>query len=126
MYAQKRYLNNLVDPSFQGVSRLFVLCFENENYRVSYSNYCLPKVEIKDYNITIDGKNFLDQPINSKFKTNKKTRRISTGQGDDFTICFLLDYSNIKDYYKMIAIDLNKQQTLDADPISNKLILPQI
>ena len=48
-YAQNRYLNHLVDPSFQGVNRLFVLSFENEDDRRSNSNYYLPKVEIKDY-----------------------------------------------------------------------------
>ena len=58
-YAQNQYLNHLVDPSFQGVNRLFVLSFENENGRTSHSEYYLPKVEIKDYNVKIDGKTFL-------------------------------------------------------------------
>ena len=57
-YAQNRYLNHLVDPSFQGVNRLFVLSFENEDGRTSHSTYYLPKVEIKDYNVMIDGKIF--------------------------------------------------------------------
>ena len=70
-YAQNRYLNHLVNPSFQGVNRLFVLSFENENDRTSHSTYYLPKVEIKDYNVMIDGKNFFDQPINSDLKTWK-------------------------------------------------------
>ena len=48
--AQNRYLNHLINPSFQGVNRLFVLSFENENDRRSHSTYRLPKVEIKDYN----------------------------------------------------------------------------
>ena len=58
-YAQNRYLNYLINPSFQGVNRLFVLSFENENDRTSHSTYYLPKVEIKDYNVMIDGKTFL-------------------------------------------------------------------
>ena len=70
-YAQDRYLNHLVDLSFQGVNRLFVLSFENENDRTSHSNYYLPKVEIKDYNVMIDVKNLFDQPINSELKTWK-------------------------------------------------------
>ena len=49
-YAQNRYLNHWINPSFQGVNRLFALSFENENYRTSHSNYYLSKVEIKDYN----------------------------------------------------------------------------
>ena len=70
-FAQNRYLNHLINPSFQGVNRLFVLSFENENDRTSHSNYYLPKVEIKDYNVMIDVKNLFDQPINSELKTWK-------------------------------------------------------
>ena len=115
-YAQNRYLNHLINPSFQGVNRLFVLSFENEDERTSHSTYYLPKVEIKDYNVMIDGKNFFDQPINSMAKTYENIRKIATGQGDDYTTGCLLDYSYFKDHYKMIAIDLSKQQALDADP----------
>ena len=64
----------------------------------------------------IDGKNFFDQPINSDLKTYENIRKIATGQGDDYTTGCLLDYSYFKDHYKMIAIDLSKQQALDADP----------
>ena len=53
----------------QRVNGLFALPFENENDRTSHSNYYLPKVEIKDFNVMIDGKNFFDQPINSDLKT---------------------------------------------------------
>ena len=56
-------LNHLVEPSFQGVNRLFVLAFENDAQRTSYNDYYLPNVEIKDYNIMINGENFFDQPI---------------------------------------------------------------
>ena len=64
----------------------------------------------------IDGKNFFDQPINSESKTYESIRKIATGYGDDYTTGCLLDYTCFKDYYKMIAIDLSKQQALDADP----------
>ena len=67
-FAQNRYLNHLINPSFQGVNRLFVLSFENENDRTSHSNYYLPKVEKKDYIVMVDGKNVLVQPINAKLK----------------------------------------------------------
>ena len=76
-------MNHLVDISFQGVNRLFVLSFENEDDRRSHSNYYLPKVEGKDYNVMTDGKNFFDQPINNDFKTNENIRKISIGRGDD-------------------------------------------
>ena len=64
----------------------------------------------------IDGKNFFDQPINNMVKTYENIRNITIGQGDDYGTGCLLDYSYFKKYYKMIAIDLSKQQALDADP----------
>ena len=64
----------------------------------------------------IDGKKCFDQPINSMTKTYENIRKIATGQGDDYTSGCLLDSSYFKDHYKMIAIDLSKQQALDADP----------
>ena len=56
-----------------------VLSFENEDNRKSHSTYYLQKVEIKDYNVMTDGKNFFDQPINSDIKTYKNIRKIATG-----------------------------------------------
>ena len=63
LLAQNPNLNHLVEPSFQGVNRLFVLAFENDNYRSSARRYNLPTVKIKDYNIMINGENFFDPPI---------------------------------------------------------------
>ena len=115
-YEQNRYFSHLVNPSFQGVNRLFVFSFENKNDRTSNSNYCLPKVEVKDYYVMIDGKNVFGQPINSDLKTYENIREIATGQEDYYTTACLLDYSYFKDYYKIVAIDLSKQQALDAGP----------
>ena len=64
----------------------------------------------------IDGKNIFDQPIKYNKVTYENIRKIATGQGDDYTTGCLLDYTYFKKYYKMIAIDLSKQQALDADP----------
>ena len=64
----------------------------------------------------IDGKNYFDQPINSNLKTYESIRKIATGQGDDYTSGCLLDYSHFNNCYKMIVIDLSKQQVFDADP----------
>ena len=75
-FAQNRYLNYLINPSFQRVNRLFVLSFENENDRTSHLTYYLPKVEIKDYNVMTDGRNVFDQPINSMNKTYENIRKI--------------------------------------------------
>ena len=63
LLVQNQNLNHLVEPSFQGVNRLFVLAFENDDDRTSDDKHCLPTVEIKDYNIMINGENFFDQPI---------------------------------------------------------------
>ena len=114
---QNRYLNHLVDLRFQGLNRLFVLSFENEDDTTSRSTYYLSKVEIKDCNVSIDGKNLISsEPINSELKANENITRIATGQGDYYTTSCLLNYSYFKDYYNMFAINLSKQQIFDADP----------
>ena len=59
---------------------------------------------------------FLINQINNDIKTYENIRKIATGQGNDYTTGCLLDYSYFKDHYKMIAVDLSKQQALDADP----------
>ena len=69
----------LIDPSFQGISRLFVLSFENVVDRKVHREYYLPKVEIKDYSVMIDGKNFFDQLIKNDIRTYDNIRNISTG-----------------------------------------------
>ena len=114
LLAQNANLNHLVEPSFQEVNRLFVLAFDGE--RTCCHQYYLPNVEIKDYNIMINGENFFDQPIKNNKLTYENIRKIATGQGDDCTTGCLLDYSYFNDTYKMIAVDLSKQQPLDADP----------
>ena len=116
MLARNRKLNHLIEPSFQGVNRLFVLAFEDDDQRLSNKRYCIPNVEIKDYDVMIDGKNFFDQPVKNDKVTYENIRKIATGQGDVYTTGCLLDYTYFKKYYKMIAVDLSKQQALDADP----------
>ena len=116
LLAQNPDLNHLVEPSFQGVNRLFVLAFENDDDRTSDDQYHLPTVEIKDYNIVINGENFFDQPIKNNKVKYDNIRKIAAGQGDDYTTGCLLDYSYFANTYKMIAVDLSKQQALDADP----------
>ena len=116
LLAKNANLNHLIEPSFQGVNRLFVLAFEGDAQRTSNKICYLPNVEIKDYNVMIDGKNFFDQPVKSDKATYENIRKIATDQGDDYTSGCLLDYTYFKIYYKMIVVDLNKQQALDADP----------
>ena len=109
-------MNHLIEPSFQGVNRLFVLAFEDDEQRISRKKYYIPNAEIKDYNVMINGENFFDQPVRNDKVTYENIRKITTGHGDDYTTGSLLDYTYFKKYCKMIAMDLSKQQALDADP----------
>ena len=114
---QNGNLNYLVEPSFEGINRLFVLSFENDAQKRSNKRHYLPNVEIKDYNVMIDWKNFFDQPVKKKDKiTFENIRKSHAGPRDDYAIGCSLDYHYFKKIYKMIAIDLSKQQALDADP----------
>ena len=70
----------------------------------------------------IDGKNFFDQPLKIDIRTYDNIQKIATGQGDNYTTGCLLDYLYFKNYYKMIAVDLSKQQVLDADPKATQKI----
>ena len=100
--------------------------FENENDRTSHSNYFLSKVEIKDYNVMIDGSNFFDQPINSDHKTFENIRKIAAGQGDDYTTGCLLDYSYCEENYTVISIDskqVSNKFLMQIQEQFNKLIL---
>ena len=85
LLAQNLNLNHLVEPCFQGVNRLCVLAFENDDDRTSSDEYYLPTVELKDYNIMINYENFLDQLIKNNKVTYENIRKIATGQGDDYT-----------------------------------------
>ena len=116
LLAQNPNLNHLVEPNFQGVNRLFVLAFENDDDRTSDEQHYLPTVEIKDYNIMINVENFFDQPIKNNKVTYDNIRKITIGQGDENTTGCLLDYPYFVNTYKMIAVDLSRQQALDADP----------
>ena len=109
---QNQYSHFLIDPSFQGVNRLFILSFENENDRKVHTGYYLPKVETKDYNVIIDGKNFFDQPVKSDIRIYDNIGKNLTGEGDDYTTGCLLDYNYFNKCYKMMATDLSKQQAL--------------
>ena len=111
-----------VDPSFQGVNRLFVMAFRYDNANINnYANrnnhqrYYLPRVDIKDYNAIIDGRNFCYNNINPDVEKYTELKKAMIGKGDDYTTGSLLDYDYFKKNYKFVAIDLSKQKELDAD-----------
>ena len=87
----------------------------NKDDREVHAKY-LPTVEIKGYNVMIDGQNFFNQPVRNNLRTFDNIWKIAIGLGDDYTTGCLLDYNYFNNYYKMMAIDLGKQQALDADP----------
>ena len=78
--------------------------------------FFLPKIEMKDYNVMIDGQNCFDEPVKKYLKTYDNVPKITTGQEDDYTTGCLLDYPYFKESYNLIAIFLSKQLEIDADP----------
>ena len=110
-------IKKLIDPSWQGTNRLFVFAYLNDvsSRVISQGKYFLLRAKIENYNIEIDGRNFYDQPINDSIKQYDEIRKISTGQGDDYTTGCLLDFAYFEKNYRLIAADLSKQKVLDAD-----------
>ena len=102
-------LNFLIDPTFNNVNRLFVLAFPNEEDRRSFSKYYTPTVEIKDYNVIIDGEPFYEIPIKNKEETYKAITELIRGglvrTGNEFNFDYFCKH------YKLIAIDLSKQKS---------------
>ena len=104
-------LNYLIDPAFTNVNRLFVLTFENEDDRTSFSKHYVPKVEIKDFNVLIDGKPFFEIPVKNKEEAYEAI--IEMSKNNNYTAGNLLDYEYFKDHYKLIATELSKQTELE-------------
>ena len=110
----------LIDTTFSNVKRLFVLSFENEDDRTSYYKYYLPIVEIKDYNILIDGNAIFELPIKNIEETYERIIQITDYSGY-YTRGHLLDYEYFKEHYKLIAIDLSKQIELENKDIKQQI-----
>ena len=103
-------LNILIDPTFTNVNRLFVLAYQNDADRQSFSQFYLPRVMIKDFNVFINKLAFFDLPIKTEEEAYEKIIDIS--KNNEYTTGNLLDYDYFKKYYKLIAADLSKQQVL--------------
>ena len=106
-------LNILIDPTFTSVNRLFVLAYQNADDRQSFSQFYLPKVIVKDYNVIIDKLAFFDLPIKTEEEAYEKNIDIS--RNNEYTTGNLLGYDYFKKYYKLIAIDLSKQKVLQEN-----------
>ena len=113
-----KYIN--LDPSFQGVNRLFVMVYNrvnnNQPTRDGQQKYYLPRIDLKKYNVIIDGRNCYDNPIESDIEKYRELKKVMIGKGEDETTGSLLDYNYFNKHYKLVAVDLSKQKESDADP----------
>ena len=125
-----------LDPSFQGVNRLFVMAYnkldavnDNQFNKNSKRVYYLPRNNFNKYDVIIDERNFYDNPIESDIEKYRQLKKVMIGKGEDYTTGSLLDYDYFLKHYKLVAVDLSKQNELDADPraiqqIEFKYMLP--
>ena len=112
-----KYIN--LDPSFQGVNRLFVMAYNRANgqpTRNGQQKYYLPRIDLEKYNVIIDGRNFYDNPIESDIEKYRELTKVMIGKGEDNTTRSLFDFNYFNKHYKLVAVDLSKQKELDADP----------
>ena len=131
----------MLDVAIPGVNRLFAVGFNYNDavtagneirdsiktnaYRVErngYTKYFLPRVDIKDYNVLIDGRNSYDQNISDDFKKYEELRKVMIGRGEDYTKGSLLVYDYWKNSYKLSGCNLSKQKVLDSNPKANQQI----
>ena len=112
-----KYIN--LDPSFQGVNRLFVMAYNRANGQATRNGqrkYYLRRIDLEKYNVIIDGRNFYDNPIESDIEKYRELKKVMIGKGEDYTTGSLLDFNYFDKHYKLVAVDLSKQKELDADP----------
>ena len=112
-----KYIN--LDPSFQGVNRLFVTAYirvDGLPNRDDQRKYYLPRTDLNKYNVIIDGRNFYNNPIEIDIEKYRELKKVMIGKGEDYTTESLLDFNYFKKHYKLVAVDLSKQKELDADP----------
>ena len=114
-YHRNAEIRELLDDSYQGIKRLFVLAYRdadgaNRVIADSHREYLLPRVKIENCNIKTDGRNFYDQPINDSITQYDEVRGVSAGQGDAYTTGYLLDFAYFEKNYRLTGVDLNKQK----------------
>ena len=122
---QNNNLSYLIDLTFTNVNRLFVLSCQRiagvnnttKDHRDSLSHYYVPNARIKDFNVLIDGKSFFDLPVKNEEEAYEKIMDMSN---NNYTTGNLLDFAYFKESYRLIAIDLSKQNKLkDPQKISS-------
>ena len=88
----------------------------NQATRDGQRKYYLPRIDLKKYNVILDGRNFYDNPIENNIEKYRELKQAMIGKGEDYITGSLLDYEYFKEHYKLVAVDLSKQKELDADP----------
>ena len=87
-----KYIN--LDPSFQGVNRLFVMAYNRANGQPTRNGqYYLPRIDLEKHNVIIDGRNFYDNPIESDIEKYRELKKVMIGKGEDYTTGSLLDFN---------------------------------
>ena len=112
-----KYIN--LNPSFQGVNRLFVMAYNRANgqpTRNGRRKYYLPRTDLEKYNVIIDGRNLYDNPIESDIEKYRELKKVMIGKGEDHAAGSLFDFNYFDKHYKLVAVDLSKQKELEADP----------
>ena len=110
------------------MSKLFAATYKtddierNANTEESRRRYYLPRAEVKDYNILIDGRNFYDQNVNSSIVKCNELLKTTTGRLEDYSTGCLLDYDYYLKDFNIVGIDLSHQAVLDSDPKINQQI----
>ena len=112
-------LNYLIDPTFNKVNRIFVFSFENEDDRMTFSQYYTPNVEIKDFNVLINGTSLFGVGVKNKEKTFENI--IEMSKNNDHTTGSLLDYDYFLNHHKLIAMDLSKQFALKNPDLKQQI-----
>ena len=106
-----KYIN--LDPSFQGVNRLFISAYNRANgqpTRNRQQKYYLPRIDLEKYNVIIDGRSFYDNPIESDIEKYRELKKVMIGKGEDNTAGSLFDFNYFDKHYELVAVDLSKQK----------------
>ena len=101
-----KYIN--LDPSFQGVNRLFVMAYNRANgqpTRNGQRKYYLRRIDLEKYNVIIDGRNFYDNPIESDIEKYRELKKVMVEKGEDNTTGSLFDFNYFDKHYKLVAVD---------------------
>ena len=116
---EEKHIKELIDSSYQGAKRLFVLMIIQQmiikSLMILLKNIFFQELKLKTATLKSMEENCYDQPINDSIKQYDEVRKISTGQGDDYTTGCLFDFAYFEKNYRLIAADLSKQKALDAN-----------